>query len=90
MEKVKAATKKVMQIGSTSIIPLNKNASNFHGMDDDDDKDEAEASDSEMVVEDREEDKKSLLKSGSTTPKTPSKEETSPKTDAGTAGKKWF
>lgn len=90
LEKVKAAKKKVMQIGSTSIIPLNKNASNFHGMDDDDDKDEAEASDSEMVVEDPEEDKKSLLKSGSTTPKTPSKEETSPKTDAGTAGKKWF
>ena len=57
-------------------------------MDDDDDKDEAEASDSEMVVEDPEEDKKSLLKSGSTTPKTPSKEETSPKTDPLTAGKK--
>ena len=90
MEKVKAAKKKVMQIGSTSIIPLNKNASNFHGMDDDDDKDEAEASDSEMVVEDQEEDKKSLLKSGSSTPKTPSKEETSPKTDPLTAGKKWF
>merc|ERR1719418_126070 len=85
LEKVKAAKKKVMQIGSTSIIPLNKNASNFHGMDDDDDKDEAEASDSEMVVEDPEEDKKSLLKSGSTTPKTPSKEETSPKTDPLTA-----
>jgi hypothetical protein len=31
LEKVKAAKKKVMQIGSTSIIPLNKNASNFHG-----------------------------------------------------------
>ena len=30
-------------------------------MDDDDDKDEAEASDSEMVVEDPEEDKKSML-----------------------------
>ena len=86
-EKLKAAKKKVMQIGSTSIIPLKSGSNNFH-MDDDSDKDEAEASDSEMVVEDPEEDKKIEARKlsnpssrGSSPPKTPLKEEMSPKTD---------
>ena len=76
-----------MQIGSTSIIPLKSGSNNFH-MDDDSDKDEAEASDSEMVVEDPEEDKKLEAKKlsnpssrGSSPPKTPLKEEMSPKPD---------
>ncbi len=49
-QKSKTPKKKVMQIGSTSIIPLKANSS-FH-LDDDSDRDEAEASDSDMVIED--------------------------------------
>lgn len=86
-EKLKAAKKKVMQIGSTSIIPLKSGSNNFH-MDDDSDKDEAEASDSEMIVEDSEQDKKFEAKKlsnppsrGASPPKTPLKDEMSPKTD---------
>ena len=48
--KSKTPKKKVMQIGSTSIIPLKSNSS-FH-LDDDSDRDEADASDSDMVIED--------------------------------------
>ena len=76
-----------MQIGSTSIIPLKSGSNNFH-MDDDSDKDEAEASDSEMIVEDSEQDNKFEAKKlsnppsrGASPPKTPLKDEMSPKTD---------
>lgn len=42
--------RKIMQIGSTSIIPLKSGSSSF-SIDDDSDRDEAEADDDDMVVE---------------------------------------
>ena len=76
--KVKKEKKKVLQIGSTSIIPL-KSASSF-SLDDDSDKDEAEASDDDMVVEEEESStlkkiKESLNETKIETP-TPTPEET--------------
>ena len=41
---------KILKIGSTSIIPINKG--NSFSLDDDSDRDEADASDDDMVVED--------------------------------------
>ena len=41
---------KILKIGSTSIIPINK--SSQFSLDDDSDRDEADASDDDMVVED--------------------------------------
>jgi hypothetical protein len=54
VKKVKIKPAKVMQIGSTSIIPLNKTGSvgsKFCLDDHDDERDEADASDDDMVVE---------------------------------------
>ena len=46
----KVKRQKILKIGSTSIIPINKG--NSFSLDDDSDRDEADASDDDMVVED--------------------------------------
>ncbi len=52
--RLRSRTKKVMQIGSTSIIPLKSGLGSAFSLDDESDRDEADAEDDDMVVDDDE------------------------------------